>query len=148
MKLGLNKLAAREVVALLILANTPKSLYKAILKSSAYTWLVKNCGEKQLSNYYDELTARARRTPLSAALAYACLVALLNTATSPGAVDASRLEWGENMRSYSNEGELATSRLIIPATGRPAVSFVSSAGNGLSANATRIKENAKTFKLL
>ena len=126
----LPKSVLRGLVEIIYFANTPKSLFKAILRSRAFDILTEKCSESALSKYYDELTARPQRTPLVAAIAYTVLIAFLRKSKSPELIDASRLEWGEQILPHATSSSNSSGIIIIPGNTypEPKVTLVSSDG--------------------
>jgi len=120
----------RQLAQTFILANTPASLLNGILRSSATTKL-KVCRPEELSDYYDRITARAGRTEIVIALAYAVLFAILAKARDPknAPVDVTRLKWGEQIKVYLSFKPVTNTQLIvIPGEPTPSVQTFQSPG--------------------
>jgi hypothetical protein len=79
----LPKTYLEEITNTLILANTPKSLLKGLLKTKAVETLRRDCTAADLSEYYQQITAKGSRSPFVTALAYAVLVTLLTKSPPP-----------------------------------------------------------------
>ena len=118
----------------LIVANTPVSLLRGLLRAPGMTKL-KACPAEQLQQYFDHITARPRRSAVSIGLAYAVLSALLskavNVATAP--VDAGRLEWGKEIRDFmALQPNIKTGTIIVSAIPpRPSVQSTLSASGSM-----------------
>jgi hypothetical protein len=83
-----------DLAGIVLLANTPYSLFHALLKTSAVFRLKQECEPVDLEQYYDRITVRARRTEIELGIAYAVLIALLTIDKVHNPIDASRLQWG------------------------------------------------------
>lgn len=110
-----------EIAHTLVLANTPLSLLKGLRRSSAMNTL-RQWSPKELCEYYDRITARARRSEIAVALAYICLVAIFLKARDCRhvPVDASRLNWGESIRDHLTSSNSST-QSFTPAEPTPRV---------------------------
>lgn len=85
-----------ELAGAFLIANTPASLYESLLGTAVVTRMRDEATPNQLRGYYDFLTARAKRTEIVIALAYATLLSMaIRADTSDIQPDASRLTWGE-----------------------------------------------------
>jgi hypothetical protein len=73
-----------------LLANTPYSLYHALVKTSAVHRMKEECEPIELEGYYDRITVRARQTEIELGIAYGVLVALLTSEKARSTVDVSR----------------------------------------------------------
>src|SRR4051794_24455962 len=95
----LSKTQIEEIAQVMVIANTPLSLLRGYERSSAIASLIKQNPE-ELVGYYDRITARASRTEVAVAIAYAMLIAILIKARDKEQppVDASRLLWGERIQ--------------------------------------------------
>ena len=121
-----------EIARVLMLANTPLSLLQGLMRCSALDSLRRQCPPEELLEYYDRITARARRSEVVVALAYTVLTAILLHARDPrnAPVDATRLLWGERMREYAERVAVGTDVLrISPMPQAPEVRALSSASN-------------------
>jgi hypothetical protein len=126
----------REFAQIFVLANTPISLFKGLTRCNAMDKLRK-CPANELVEYYDYVTARARRSEIVVALMYAVLFAILLLArgANPFPVDVKRLLWGERVREYLKRSTVGTTSVIVlptdPVTRVVGSSSVSSAIGGL-----------------
>lgn len=102
------QLSRSELCALaevFILANTPRSLFDAMVVHPVVARMKSGCERKELLLKYDEVTAKDRRSPFIIAFAYAILVALLtkpSSEISPEQPDVTRLLWGEHFVELAN----------------------------------------------
>lgn len=110
----LSRYQLKEIAEIFVLANTPLSLFKAIVRTSTMDYLRKR-PTSELVSYYDFITARARRDEISVALAYAVLFALLIKArdVTQIPIDVSRLAWGEYIAQYLRRGSTSTQTLTL-----------------------------------
>jgi len=112
----LPKSKLRELATIFILANTPNSLAKGMLRSDAVDILRKECTEAELLEYYNQVTTKGNRSPFVAALAYATLIALLaKKPTQDQYPDPACLQWGKEIASYMTDNFGRTESLIITA---------------------------------
>ena len=112
----------RDVARLVLFANTPYSLCRALEESGVVRRMVDACAEGELEEYYDAITARAGRTEVDVGLAYAVLVALLMRSRRHGPVDSSRLRWGRDIEDLLMKSGKATQQIVMEAsTPRPTV---------------------------
>jgi hypothetical protein len=97
----ISKIELQEFGRTFILANTPLSLFRGLARCTAMERLRRH-EAKELLDYFDFLTARARRSEIGWALAYAILCAVLLRARDVRQVpiDESRLTWGVQIREY------------------------------------------------
>lgn len=109
---GLTRGDLAEVADAVLLANTPASLLGAIRRSAAVQCLASELGPMALSEYYDKITARHRRSAIVLGLAYAALVAAFSRGETID-VDASRLRWGETIRELMSATLGVTNQGII-----------------------------------
>jgi hypothetical protein len=124
----------QEATNIFILANTPKSLLRGLLKSNVVNDLRRRCSVDELRVYFDTVTERGERSPFVAALAYAVLIALL-TKSPPSAdsPDATRLQWGPIIKDYLIERFPVTeTRIITTDTPQATVTYTSSSPRSLS----------------
>jgi hypothetical protein len=119
----LSRTELKELAQILVLANTPRSLYGGLVNSAGMTKL-RACSTADLLDYYNQITARARRSEFVIALSYAVLCAILLHAREGEriAVDASRLDWGENIADYLKSSTVPTRQIVInPSQRKPAI---------------------------
>jgi len=111
----LSKSDVVEFVQVLMLANTPLSLFNGMVRCSGIEKL-RMVAFPELSRYFDALTARAERSEVVAALAYAVLcAAVLQSRTSPDVdLDVSRLQWGSVIWESKKRSETGTGLIILP----------------------------------
>lgn len=100
-----------EAAHLLVLANTPASLFSHLKRTSLVAKL-KRCDSMWLERQFDRATAKHFRSETTLAFAYALLVASLLRDTR-NSLDPSRLKWGEQMAKLEQESGSTSSRLII-----------------------------------
>lgn len=91
-----------EVGTIFLLANTPLSLWDALLKTSTVDKL-RMVQTAELVEYWNKLSTRADRTAVSMGLCYSVLIGLLLSKldTSTGKVDPSRLVWGTDFEEIA-----------------------------------------------
>lgn len=112
-----------EATNIYILANTPKSLFRGLLKSALVERLKHNCSVNELLSYYNRVTAKGNRSPFVAAMAYSTLIALFAKAPPKDiAPDASFLQWGTDIEGFAQQSMGATTSMIIT-TQTPIPSF-------------------------
>jgi hypothetical protein len=130
----LSKSQIQEATNIYLLANTPKSMLRAMLKSSAVDKLRRDCSPEDLLEYYNRITTKAKRSPFIVALAYATLIALLVKSPSNDQYpDPTFLQWGSVIESHLKQQFGSTSSVIImPNTPQPTVRLVSLTGMPLS----------------
>jgi hypothetical protein len=117
----------RYFARMLMLANTPASLLHGLRSADAMSNLVRS-DPIELAQFYDRITARAKRTEIELSLAYATLVAALLNAAPPQ-LDASRLAWGEDIAEILRKGGATSQRVILDATPKPQVTTRQFAAN-------------------
>lgn len=123
----LSKADLEDVLEIFFVANTPRSLLWGMTRTEAIAKLRKSPA-RELLEYYDRVTARAPRSELVMAVAYAFLCAILLRAQDGDAVpvDAGRLLWGEQIRNYF-ERSLIPTGIISANNVPPAIQFSGSA---------------------
>jgi len=120
----------RDFAQILVLANTPLSLFKGLTACPGMNKLRK-APPQELLEYYDRITARAQRSEFSMSLAYAVLCAILlhaREATMP-VVDSSRLLWGDKIRDFLARSTSATNRFDVQPSFKPTIKIESSASS-------------------
>lgn len=123
-----------EMATVLIVANTPRSLYEGLLRTRAVDRLRNECPLKDLTAYYDAITARADRSEIAVALAYACLLGIwMHRDNTDFGIkpDASRLSWGIQFESIATASTPRTQIIDVASTPRPRVE-VSNRGSNLT----------------
>jgi hypothetical protein len=118
----------RDFARVLILANTPLSLFKGIVRCAGMDKLRKS-STAELVEYYDYITARAERSEVAAGLAYAILSAIvLHARTEPHIyIDASRLRWGSRIWDFMRASNIGTDYVNAPfSTKQPEISVTNS----------------------
>ena len=123
----LGRLDLRELTRVLVVANTPLSLFKGLSRCSAMEKLRKQPAA-ELVEYYERLTSRPKRSELVIGLAYVLLSAILLDQRDSGRkinIDASRLHWGPQIREHLERFIVSTER--ISAYQQPTISVVDSA---------------------
>jgi hypothetical protein len=88
--------------------------------------LYRNSSVDELKDYYDYITARARRDEIVMALAYATLIALLlkfydSAQFSSLEIDASRLPWGDEIKRHFESITPSTGIITVKGTPKPKV---------------------------
>lgn len=130
--IALSRSDLMDFARVVVLANTPRSLFAGMADCSGMDKLRK-CSSDELIEYYDHITARAgRRNELVAGLAYAvlCAIVLQRRDTPTLRVDPARLQWGQRIWDFMDRANIGTQRIVIPATEfavAPKVAVVSSA---------------------
>jgi hypothetical protein len=116
----LRKSELLEFAQIFMLANTPLSLFNGMIRCAGMENLRK-APLAQLNALYDRVTARAERSEVVAALAYAVLCAVVVQArTLPDVdIDASRLQWGAAIWEFKKRSEIGTSLIIVPSRNNP-----------------------------
>lgn len=124
----LSKTELEEILTTFFLANTPVSLFRGMSRCEGMGKLRK-CSAVDLSEYYDRITARAERSELVVALAYAVLSAILIRASEGDRVpvDATRLLWGDRIQAHVQRSWVPST--VVSAANAPAqVHSISSPG--------------------
>lgn len=104
----------RELAGILILANTPRSFFRALRKTDVVKGLEEHCSEAWLSEYFGKLRSRHNRTPCGVALGYAVMIALLRKGPSlEHAPDLEPYMWGEEIASMVKAEGVTSSSLLI-----------------------------------
>lgn len=100
-----------------VLANTPLSLFRAMVRCPGMDKL-RNTPVRDLTRYYDQVTARAERSEIGVGLAYAVLSAIILHTRDQGGiqVDSSRLYWGKQMWELATRGTIPTGLIVPPMT--------------------------------
>lgn len=112
----LSKSQLQEVTLSYILANTPRSLYRILIASSAVTTLKSECTSRELCNEYMRVTLKPSKSPLVLGLSYAILIALLSQQPPEEfQPDASCLQWGEHIQNIMEHSLRSTKTSIITA---------------------------------
>jgi hypothetical protein len=126
----LSKSQLQELTNIYLLANTPKSLLRVLLKTTAVDKLRRDCSPGELLEYYNRITTKAKRSPAVSAMAYAALIALLVKSPPVSQYpDSSFLQWGTIIESYLSQQFGTTSTLIItPDSPKPAVRLITANG--------------------
>jgi hypothetical protein len=109
----LSRTSLKDLTSIFVFANTPKSLFKAILSSSTYKEILGGSSYEELAKSYNDLTVRARRTPMIAALSYAILIALLKKAKHNDRVDCSRLDWGDHLKQLFDQTQNNSNIIVL-----------------------------------
>ena len=109
-----------EFAQIFMLANTPLSLFNGMLRCAGMDKL-RRATAQELTAKYDQLTAKAERSEVVAALAYAILCGMVVLSrTSPEIdADASRLQWGTAIWEFKKRSEVGTSLIILPSQNNP-----------------------------
>lgn len=129
-----NRRQLLELATVYMVANTPASLFRGLLRNDVVSSLMSDTPRAQLLAYFDQITARAKRNEFTLALAYGVLVAIIcsrdrsNWEENP---DVDRLSWGSKifdiasksrsvnsvqeiqMPTYADSGEVRTSGSIL-----------------------------------
>ena len=127
-----------EFAQIVILANTPISLFRGMERSAGMNALRKTPLPKLIA-YYDHITARAKRSEIVIGLAYAILSAIIVQGKSfnhPD-VDGTRLQWGAQIQDFMKRAYVGTqSTIILTDFPRPTVSSVGSPADSRVGSAT------------
>jgi hypothetical protein len=111
----------------IVLANTPLSLFKGLVECSGMNVLRKTSPD-ELVEYFDHITARHKpRSEVVVALAYAVLCAILLHARNANQVpvNASRLLWGERIRNHMSRNVVSNPTISIhPSQPRPEIRVI------------------------
>lgn len=112
-----------EMARVYVLANTPRSLYEGLLGCAAVEKMRQMETPEALQEYFRRITARPGRSELVLGLAYGVLISILlnRRGLGPRRLDASRLQWGENVQSIANSLDSPTHFLEIAKTYRPTI---------------------------
>ena len=109
----LTKSDLSEFAEVLVLANTPLSLFNGIVRCSGMQKLRKS-STADLIEYYDRVTARAERSEIVAGLSYAVLCALaIHSRDTTLDIDSSRLQWGLRIWEFVKRTNVATSSILL-----------------------------------
>lgn len=111
--LNLKKSDLADFAEVIVLANTPLSLFFGMVRTSAMERL-RSLPTEDLVAYFDYVTARAKRNEYVVGLAYAVLCALaVQLRDHPVIVDPSRLEWGPSIWEFIARTNIPTGRVQI-----------------------------------
>lgn len=108
-----------DLARLVVVANTAPSLFQGLLDTDSVSRLRFECSPNELLDFYDRLTARARRTEITLGLSYGTLTALLlnkEPLTEVNQPDVSRLKWGEQFRQLAEGLGARTQVIEVPTT--------------------------------
>ena len=114
----LDRTDLRSLAEIFVLANTPFSLLRKLLESPQVQRMLREYSASELEAYYDWITARAGRSELVIALAYAVLVGLLVHEGRVDPIDTTRLEWGPQIQEYLQKSGKATQTTLIVIPGQ------------------------------
>lgn len=117
----LDKRQLLDLAALYIVANTPRSLFQGLAASTAVSEMRHKEQLGALAGYYGKITARAKRSELVIALAYAVLIGILlhkDNVDQHMRPDCSYLRWGPHMEELCRR--LTPQTQIIPVYGTTA----------------------------
>lgn len=103
----------RSLARVVILANTAPSLYRGLLDTQIIPLLKRGSSVAELSNYYDRVTSRAKRTEIELGIAYALLIALLTHEDGAPTPDSARLKWGPAIAELITRSTAATQSIVI-----------------------------------
>lgn len=146
---NLSKSQIHEVTNIYLLANTPKSLLRALLKSSVVDKLRSNCSNEELLEYYNRVTTKAKRSPFIVALAYSTLIALLVKSPHVNQYpDPTFLQWGTVIESHLKKQFGATSSIIIAPNTPQATMRLPSALETPPPNSTFTTNNRSTLLIV
>lgn len=111
----LSRTELSEIGQIVMLANTPLSLYEALVSTTAVRKLTGD-SPVDLSEAYDRITAKGPHSEIGAALAYAILTAILLQGREGKLtrVDETRLKWGEEIANYFKRSTIVTTTTTIP----------------------------------
>jgi len=126
-----------EIAAIALAANTPRSLYKGLLQTSAVERLRKEATAAELAAFFDRFTTRAGRSEIAVALAYSVLIGIILNTNPPDlavAPNFTRLRWGKDIVDLAREESGSQIKIIeadavtVEMTSRPATTLVLPAG--------------------
>jgi uncharacterized membrane protein len=125
----------KQIAQVLMVANTPISLLKGLLRSSAMT-VLERCQPELLLECFEKISTRARQSEIAVALEYALLAAILTRSRDPmnAPVDASRLSWAEDMRAYLSLKPVTNTESMIIRVSPTVQSFQSTSATLFAAN--------------
>lgn len=86
-----------SLIRIVVFANTPRSLFTSLRKTSIFSDIQK-LSTPELILYYDRVTSKTRDSPFLNGLGYALLLAILEKIDDPQNFDAGRLLWGEEIK--------------------------------------------------
>jgi hypothetical protein len=132
----------REMAEIYIVANTPRSLFDGLLICGGVDEMRRKATPSELSEYFDKITSRAKRTEISMSLAYGVLIALIlnrQELSRPENIDPSRLQWGTQIQGIANavntptqiiEAKAAVPESKVTITSTPGASLILPRGRG------------------
>ena len=134
----LSRREIKEIIRSFMICNTPKSLYLSMCRTTVVDKLKSQMKKRALFDYYTELTARPKQTPISLALAYAYLTAFLTSPewpTESPQPDGSRIPWGEEFLGF---------RASLPSTSEPTNNLVISTETRPSKASLYVRNSGQT----
>jgi hypothetical protein len=101
-----------------LLANTPYSLLSELANNPAVIEMHYHAALRELIEYFDFITTRAKRTEVVMGLAYGVLIAILLQLRDKGElgtlpIDPSRLQWGLQIHEYLRTSANSTGMIRI-----------------------------------
>lgn len=121
--INIKKRELLELASVYVIANTPESLARGLLATSAVQTMRYDERRSELSDEYHIVTTRPSRTEISMGLAYALLVSIVLNERDEDpnvTVDESRLQWGEQVAEAATALAPPSQSLIISAPAPPA----------------------------
>ena len=116
--IDISKSRLAHLAYLRILANTPISLFNALLYENEVQRLKSECSLDTLLKYYDYITTRAERTDISIGLAYTVFVSILIhdqfTSSRLAAHQRDWLDWGTEIIEYALKHGKANTIIQLP----------------------------------
>lgn len=120
----------RELATAYMIANTPTSLFNTLRQTDALKRLRDEVSSDELLAFFDRVTARAKRSEIGLAIAYASMLALL---LKPDGyqrnLDSSRLLWGEKVEEIARASNVPTRIISLDMTPKPITKGTSSSAN-------------------
>jgi hypothetical protein len=122
-----------ELAGAFLIANTPTSLYESLVPTRAVAKLRDVVPREELSVYYDFLTARAKRSAIVLALAYATIIAYVTKSVPAPAndLDLSRLNWGDSVAQTARAKNPPTQKMLVELSNAPTVRSATAPGSSL-----------------
>jgi hypothetical protein len=122
----ISKQELRELATVLVVANTPNSLYEGLVDCSATKKLIKQMDQADSLSYYDKITSRAKRNEIVIALAYAVLISILRNKNGLIQPDVSRLDWGAEILEFEKSADRKPAIFTFDATPKHSIGISTS----------------------
>lgn len=105
-----------ELASAYVIANTPESLARGLLKTSGVTRMRQEEVRSELRREYELVTTRANRTEISMGLAYGLLLGIVLNVRNEDpdvSVDTSRLHWGDEVAEVARRLVPSSQSIVI-----------------------------------